>query len=74
MKSKKKEPHQILYYFYMKWMLGLRKAELRKNVHDNGEPCHCYSTVILDILKHIVAENIVREFREVNSPFNFGCN
>lgn len=55
-------------------MLGLRKAELRKNVHDNGEPCHCYSTVILDILKHIVTENIVREFRGVNSPFNFGCN
>lgn len=52
----------------------LRKAEFSVNVNEKAQLCHSYPTIILDILRHIIPGNTVREFREVNSAFNFGCN
>ena len=38
MENKNKEPRQIRYHFYMKWALGLRKAEFGVKVNGNAEP------------------------------------
>ena len=60
MKSKSKEPKQMCYYFYMKWEIELSKAGFDIE-NDNDNACYSYPKIILNVLREIAPQNIVRE-------------